>query len=107
MKKIVQPWDALQSQMQAYHLTREQVLEDQFAQWAVTTPIYNIGEQVYCVSKELKERFPELPWSMVAGLRHRLVHDYEGINWSIIVAVIWEEMDPFVDAIQKILVQMP
>ena len=40
---------------------------------------------------------------MVAGLRHRLVHDYDGINWSIIVEVLFEDMEPFVTAVNAIL----
>lgn len=43
---------------------------------------------------------------MVAGLRHRLVHDYEGINWSIISEVVFEDMEPFVQAVIKILDDM-
>lgn len=39
----------------------------------------------------------------MAGLRHRLVHDYDGINWSIIVEVVFEDMEPFVEAVYKIL----
>jgi uncharacterized protein with HEPN domain len=37
------------------------------------------------------------------GLRHRLVHDYEGINWSIIVEVVFDEMDDFVNSIEKLI----
>ena len=37
------------------------------------------------------------------ALQHRLVHDYDGINWSIIVEVIFDEMDDFVKSIENIL----
>lgn len=103
LKKIVRTWHNLNIELKQRKITRELLLIDEFSQWAVTTPLYNIGEQVYQLSKELKEQYPDLPWSMVAGLRHRLVHDYEGINWNIIVSVIFEEMDPFVNAICDIL----
>lgn len=43
---------------------------------------------------------------MVAGLRHRLVHDYDGINWSIIVEVVFEDMEPFVQDLRNILDDM-
>lgn len=79
------------------------LLNDEFSQWAVTTPLYNIGEQVYQLSKEIKERFSKIPWNVVSGLRHRLVHDYEEINWSIIVDVVFNEMDMFVEAVKQIL----
>ena len=54
----------------------------EFFQWAVTAPLYNTGEQVYHISPEMKSAYPEIPWTLVSGLRHRLVHDYDGINWK-------------------------
>lgn len=44
---------------------------------------------------------------MVAGLRHRLVHDYDGINWSIIVEVLFVDMNPFIEGVKKVLAEMP
>jgi hypothetical protein len=34
------------------------------------------------------------------------VHDYDGINWSIIVEVLFEDMEPFVTAVNAILAGM-
>lgn len=99
LKKIVATWESLKAEMHKRGITPELLLEDEFSQWAVTTPLYNIGEQVYQLS-------PEQPWNMVAGLRHRLVHDYDGINWSIIVEVLFEDMEPFVTAVSAILAGM-
>ena len=102
LKKIVWTWEETEAQISSRKITREQLLEDEFSQWALTTPLYNIGEQVYKLSPDLKARYPKVPWSIVSGLRHRLVHDYEGINWSIIVEVIFEEMPGFVAQIRQI-----
>lgn len=55
------------------------------------------------LSTEFKKANPYISWSVVSGLRHRLVHDYEGINWSIIVEVVFEEMDDFVKSIEKLI----
>ena len=44
-----------------------------------------------------------MPWSKIAGLRHRLAHDYEGINWVIIADVLFEEMDPAVLNMKEIV----
>ena len=93
LKKIVSTWENLSRQMQQRGITPELLLEDEFAQWAVTTPLYNIGEQVYQLSSEFKAAYPDQPWNMVAGLRHRLVHDYDGINWTIIVEVVFSDLD--------------
>lgn len=101
--KIVSIWEALQKQIQYHSITRELLLNDEFLQWAVTTPLFNIGEQVYKISDEMKKEHPEIIWSVVAGLRHRLVHDYEGINWTIIVDVIFDEMNDFVESIKQLV----
>ena len=106
LKKIVSTWENLSLQMQQRGITPELLLEDEFSQWAVTTPLYNIGEQVYQLSSEFKAGYPDLPWNMVAGLRHRLVHDYDGINWTIIVEVLFTDMAPFIQSVQDILAGM-
>ena len=103
LKKIISTWEKLSAQMKERKITSEQLLNDEFSQWAVTTPLYNIGEQVYQQTEVLKKRYPDHPCSMVAGLRHRLVHDYDGTNWSIIVEVVFEDMELFVEAVKQIL----
>lgn len=101
--KIVSVWDELNAQIKQRSITKEQLLKDDFLQWAVTTPLYNIGEQVYNLSDELKLRYPDVIWSKVSGLRHRLVHDYDGINWTMIADIIFDEMDSFVERVKRIL----
>ena len=46
LKKIITTWEDLQKQMKIHEITAEVLLEDEYSQWAVTTPLYNIGEQV-------------------------------------------------------------
>ena len=102
LKKIVFTWTAVKKQMNLQQITPEKLLNDEFSQWALTTPLYNIGEQVYKLSPDLKSRYSDVPWSLVSGLRHRLVHDYEGINWSVIVEVVFKDMPQFVSCVQQI-----
>lgn len=57
LKKIIFTWESLSSQLKERDITSEQLLNDEFLQWAVTTPLYNIGEQVYQLSDELKKKY--------------------------------------------------
>ena len=72
-------------------------------QWLITTPLYNIGEHVYNLSGKYKEAHNGIPWSMISGLRHRLVHDYDGTNWNIIVEVVFEELPILIEELQKLI----
>ena len=103
LRKILDIWQDLAQQMEKHHITKENILEDTLLQWAVTTPLYNIGEQVYQLSKEFKQKYPEQPWFAIAGLRHRLVHDYESINWNVITEVLFKDLPEFAISVEQIL----
>ena len=45
---------------------------------------------------------PDIPWAKTSGLRHRLVHDYENTNWSIICEVVFDELPDFLSKIELI-----
>ena len=48
-----------------------------------------IGELINKLDKEYMQKYPEIPWFKMRGLRNRIVHDYEGINLKL----IWEIVD--------------
>jgi uncharacterized protein with HEPN domain len=60
--------------------TSAEFLTDEFAQSAIHYQIQIIGEAAYKVSTEFREQHPEIAWEPIAGLRHRLVHDFNGIE---------------------------
>ena len=84
-------------------IQKNDLLTDTPLQWLVTTPLYNIGEHVYYLSGEYKEAHSEIPWLMISGLRHRLVHDYDGTNWNIIADVVFEELPVLIEKLKKLI----
>lgn len=103
LKKIIDMAGKLLGYIRENHISEEQILSDYTVQWTITTPLYNIGEHTYNLSKELKAAHPEVPWSQIAGMRHRLVHQYEDTNWSIISYVIFHELEPYMNQLTGIL----
>ena len=84
-------------------ITKSDLLNDYSLQWLVTTPLYNIGEHAYNISEEYKEKHNEIEWNMIAGLRYRLIHDYEGTNWNIIAEVVFEEIPKLIEQVKSLL----
>ena len=103
LKKIYENASKLDKYIKDNGVTRESLLEDYSLQWLVTTPLYNIGEQAYYISDEYKQEHTDIEWNMIAGLRHRLVHDYDGTNWSIIAEVVFEEIPVLLEKVKDLI----
>lgn len=84
-------------------ITREKVLSSREVQWLVSTPLANIGEQAYRLSDEVTQRYDDIPWKQIKGLRHRIVHDYAGTSWEAICQVLFEDLPPFVKQVGEIV----
>lgn len=57
--------------------------------------VYNvqiIGEAVYKLSLEFKEKHPNTPWRMIEKMRHILVHDYYQVNKDILWLIISDDL---------------
>lgn len=83
-------------------ITSQAILSNEPLRWAITTPLYNICEHAYQLSDDFKVKHADIPWSKIAGLRHRLVHDYENTNWSLICSVLFDVLPGFLTQIEAI-----
>lgn len=48
-----------------------------------------IGELANKLDKEFEEQYSQIPWRVLYGLRNKIVHDYEGVNLTL----IWEILE--------------
>ncbi len=70
-------------------MSKEQFLSDKRTQQAVVLNLILIGEEASKVLKEeesMPERFPQISWRGMKGMRNRIAHGYFEINLDI----VWE-----------------
>ena len=103
LQKVISIIEQLNDYLEENQITEESIENSYSVQWTVTTPLYNIGEHIYNISAEFKKDHPDIPWSRISGLRHRLVHDYEGTNWEIICQVLFQELPVFLGEIKTMM----
>lgn len=62
---------------------KEELLENKEKQYAVLRAIEIIGEATKNLSKELKAKYPRIPWKDIAGMRDKLIHEYFGVDLEL------------------------
>ena len=54
------------------------------------------------MSREFSDRHPEIPWSDIIGMRHKVVHDYLGVDEDIVWQVVSEDLPKLVGALEAV-----
>jgi uncharacterized protein with HEPN domain len=65
-------------------LSLEQFTTDSKTVDAVIRNFEIIGEAANRLPEDFKETHPEIDWHRIRGFRNRIVHDYFGIDYSIV-----------------------
>lgn len=85
------------------YLTINDFSESQLYQDAVVRNLEIIGEAVKRLPDELIEKYTDIEWKKIAGLRDILIHAYFGIDIEIVWDVIKNKLPELKDQISLIL----
>jgi len=53
---------------------------------AVIREIEIIGEATKNLSLEFRERYPDIPWRSITGMRDKVIHEYFGVD----IDAVWD-----------------
>ena len=84
-------------------LTLQMYLASDLHSSAVERKLIVIGEAAGFVSNDIQRRYSHIPWSLITGLRHKLVHDYAEIDSSRIWLYVDEDLPVLVKDIDLIV----
>ncbi len=88
----------------AIGLSHDDFETDENLRLALTHLVQVIGEAGSRVSSDFAIQHPEIPWQEIVGMRHKVVHDYLGVDEDIVWQVVTEDLPPLVALLEKMLV---
>ena len=83
-------------------VTRESLGRSYFDQAAVTKMIELVGENAWQIRKLGYDLGADVDLTAIAGMRHRMVHHYEGINWSYVEEAVFEDIPLLVNQLEAL-----
>lgn len=75
----------------------EGLIEEEKSLYAIVRCFEIIGEAVKNIPEETKEKYCQIPWKDMAGMRDKLIHEYFGIDCEI----LWETIKHKIPELKK------
>jgi len=82
---------------------KDEFLKDETIKRAVVRSLEIIGEATKKIPVDVKLKWQHIAWKNMAGMRDRLIHDYMGVNYSIVWDVVKNLIPQIKVEIQEII----
>jgi uncharacterized protein with HEPN domain len=84
----------------------EVFLQNSMMKFASVKQIEIIGEAANYISEETKNKFSDIQWRQITGLRHVLVHEYFGVDSKLIWQIIADDIPELKIKIKEVLLSI-
>lgn len=86
-------------------VSKGEFLEDETLKRAVVRSLEIIGEATKKIPADFKMKWDGIKWKNMAGMRDRLIHDYMGVDYSIVWDVVKNKIPELHDQIEQVITE--
>lgn len=62
-----------------------------------------VGEAANRLPRDVQQRAPQIPWSDIIGMRHRLIHGYDQVDFDVVWQIIARDLPQLVPELEELL----
>jgi uncharacterized protein with HEPN domain len=86
--------------------TLAELLRDWKSVLAFERALEILGEAVKRLPAELCEAYPAVPWRLVAGMRDRLSHGYDDIDYEILWNAVQDDLPNLLGTVEQMIMEL-
>jgi uncharacterized protein with HEPN domain len=95
--------NARKASAMASRRTRSDLDTDEMLSLALVRLLEVLGEAANRIPDDEQAQHPEIPWVQIVGLRNRLIHGYDSIDFDILWQVLRQDLPPLIQSLEKIV----
>ncbi len=84
-------------------LTFDAFIKDEVIKRAVVRALEVVGEATKNLSHDFRQKYNQVPWKFMAGMRDKLIHDYMGVDYNLVFKTSKEDVPELYGFIELIL----
>ena len=85
--------------------SRQDLDTDRLLNLALVRLVEVVGEAAAHLPPAFRAEHPDIPWREITGLRNRLIHDYDEVDFDILWTIVEDDMPPLVAQLAALLAQ--
>ena len=59
------------------------------------------------ITWNIRDRYPQIPWRSMAGIRDKLIHDYVNVSLEVVWRTLTEDLPPLLPMIERVIDETP
>ncbi|MBI5183398.1 MAG: DUF86 domain-containing protein [Nitrospinae bacterium] len=83
--------------------SRRDIQDERMLNLSLVRLIEVVGEAANHVSIEGQAMYPNIPWPQIIGMRNRMIHGYDDIDFDILYQTVIEDLPQLIAELEKIV----
>lgn len=84
-------------------LNKTAFFKDLKTQSAILHQLLVLGEAVKRLSDELRVNHPEIPWTLIAGMRDKLIHEYDVVDLDEVWKTVTKDVPHLISVLEPLV----